>query len=95
MRLLWSLSALAVTVSSVAAFAPVQNQAVVTRASSLNQAVASADVKAKQDASLEKMKSNDAAASAISKDVSFRAVWKAGWDNAYYWPRDVKKGWLG
>lgn len=68
MRLLWSLSALAVTVSSVAAFAPVQNQAVVTRASSLNQAVASADVKAKQDASLEKMKSNDAAASAISKD---------------------------
>jgi len=69
MRLLWSLSALAVTVSSVAAFAPVQNQAVVTRAgSALNQAVASADVKAKQDASLEKMKANDADASAISKD---------------------------
>jgi len=92
MRLLWSLSALAVTVSSVAAFAPVQNQAVVTRASSaLNQAVASADVKAKQDASLEKMKANDADASAISKDVSFRAVWKAGLDEAHYWPREDQK----
>mmetsp|Transcript_15720 Transcript_15720/g.25408 ORF Transcript_15720/g.25408 Transcript_15720/m.25408 type:complete len:331 (-) Transcript_15720:178-1170(-) len=68
MRLSWSLSALAITAASVSAFAPVQNQ-VVTRASlALNQAVASADVKAKQDATLESMKAKDAGASAISKD---------------------------
>jgi len=67
MRLSWSLAAIAVTVSSVSAFAPVQNQAVVTR-TALNQAVASADVKAKQEATLEQMKAKDAGASAISKD---------------------------
>jgi len=68
MRLSWSLSALAITAASVSAFAPVQNQ-VVTRASLvLNQAVASADVKAKQDATLESMKAKDAGASAIAKD---------------------------
>lgn len=68
MRLSWSLSALAITAASVSAFAPVHNQ-VVTRASLvLNQAVASADVKAKQDATLESMKAKDAGASAIAKD---------------------------
>mmetsp|Transcript_20440 Transcript_20440/g.36738 ORF Transcript_20440/g.36738 Transcript_20440/m.36738 type:complete len:331 (+) Transcript_20440:101-1093(+) len=68
MRLSWSLSALAITAASVSAFAPVQNQ-VVTRANLvLNQAVASADVKAKQDATLESMKAKDAGASAIAKD---------------------------
>ena len=73
MRLSWSLAAIAVTVSSVSAFAPVQNQAVVTR-TALNQAVASADVKAKQEATLEQMKAKDAGASAISKDVSVDAL---------------------
>jgi len=70
MRLLRSLSALALTASSVAAFAPVvHNKAVVARASSvLNQAASGADVKAKQDASLEKLKAKDAGAAAISKD---------------------------
>jgi len=68
MRLLWSISALALTAASVGAFAPVQNQAIATRASALNQAVAAADVKSKQDATLEKMKAKDAGASAISKD---------------------------
>lgn len=45
MRLLWRLSALAVTASSVAAFAPVHNSGVV-RTSALNQVAAEADVKA-------------------------------------------------
>lgn len=70
MRLSWSLtvSALAVTASSVAAFAPVQNQAVATRSSLALNAVAAADVKAKQDATLEKLKAKDAGATAVSGD---------------------------
>jgi len=68
MRLLWSISALAVTAASVAAFAPVQNKAIVTRARTLNQAVAASEVKAKQAAALEKMKVKDAGSSAITKD---------------------------
>ncbi|KAL7528253.1 hypothetical protein ACHAXR_004819 [Thalassiosira sp. AJA248-18] len=70
MRLLWSLSAaVAITATSVAAFAPVQNNGVVARCgSALNQAVASADVKAKQDAAAEKLKAKDAGSSAISGD---------------------------
>lgn len=73
MRLSWSLAAVAVTASSIAAFAPGQNQAsVVARASSaLHQVVASADVKAKNEATLEKLKAKDAGAHAITKDVSF------------------------
>lgn len=70
MRLLWSLSAIAITASSVSAFAPVQNCAGIARATALNQAVATADVKAKQDATLEKLKAKDAGASAISAAVS-------------------------
>eukprot|EP01083_Nonionella_stella_P029978 82336_1 len=69
MRLLWSPSAIAFGASAVSAFAPVaQNQAVTRASSALNQAVASADVKAAQDASLEKMKAKDAGATAISAD---------------------------
>jgi len=69
MRLLWSLSAIAVTASSVAAFAPVAQTSAIARGSSaLNQAVAAADVKAKQDAALEKLRAKDASSSAISKD---------------------------
>lgn len=68
MRLLWSISALAVTAASVGAFAPVQRPAVAARASALNQAVAASEVKAKQAAALEQMKAKDAGASAISKD---------------------------
>jgi hypothetical protein len=72
MRLLWSIAAVAVTASSIAAFAPVQNKApVVARASSaLHQVVASADVKAKNEATLEKLKAKDAGSHAVSKDVS-------------------------
>ena len=75
MRLLWSLSAIAISATSISAFAPsIQNgSSVATRSnnSALHQAVATADVKAKQDATLEKLKAKDAGASAISKDVSF------------------------
>lgn len=62
----------AVTATSIAAFAPVQNQGpVVARASSaLRQVVASADVKAKNEAALDKLKAKDAGSHAISKDVS-------------------------
>ena len=75
MRLLWSLAAVAVTASAVAAFAPCQNQgAVVARASSaLHQVVAAADVKAKNEATLEMLKAKDAGSHAISKDVSLVA----------------------
>jgi len=70
MRLLWSLSALAIGASTVSAFAPVvQNQAVSRASSALNQAVASADVKAKQDATLEALKAKDAASTALSGDA--------------------------
>lgn len=68
MRLLWSLSALAVTVASVSAFAPAQSSGAVATRTALNQAVAAADVKAKQDAGLESMKAKDASSSAISGD---------------------------
>jgi len=68
MRLLWSLSALAVSAVSVSAFAPAQNHAGVTRVTALNQAVAAADVKAKQDAGLEKMSAKDSSSAAISGD---------------------------
>ena len=73
MRLSWSLAAVAVSASSIAAFAPGQNRApVVARASSaLQQVVASADVKAKNEATLEKLKAKDAGSHAITKDVSF------------------------
>ena len=70
MRLSWSLSALALTASTVSAFAPVQNQAVVARSCSALNAVATADVKAKQDATMEKMKAKDSTSAAISADVS-------------------------
>ena len=70
MRLSWSLSALALTASAVSAFAPVQNQAVVARSCSALNAVATADVKAKQDATMEKMKAKDSTSAAISADVS-------------------------
>ncbi len=74
MRLSWSLAAVAFTASSIAAFAPVQNRVVVARAgSALHQVVASADVKAKHEAALEKLKIKDAGSNAISKDVSLLA----------------------
>lgn len=66
MRLLWSLSAIALGASTVAAFAPVvQNQAVSRANVVMNQAVASAEVKAKQDATLEALKAKDATSSAV------------------------------
>ena len=70
MRLLWSLSALIVASSSVAAFAPASSNAVASRSTALCSAVAAADVKAKQDATFEKLAAKDQGASAISKDVS-------------------------
>ena len=75
MRLLWSLAAIAAvtsSTSSVSAFSVQQNSAISRGSTALNQvAVATADVKAKQDATLEKLKSKDAGSNAISKDVSF------------------------
>lgn len=68
MRLLWSLSALIVASSSVAAFAPASSNAVASRSTALCSAVAAADVKAKQDATFEKLAAKDQGASAISKD---------------------------
>jgi len=73
MRLLWSLSAIALGASTVAAFAPVvQNQAVSRANVVMNQAVASAEVKAKQDATLEALKAKDATSSAV--DVSYQII---------------------
>lgn len=69
MRFSWSLVAIAVSVRSVSAFAPAQS-GVVARSSALNQVVAAGEVKAKQDATLEKLKAKDAGSSAISGDVS-------------------------
>ncbi len=81
MRLLWSLSAIAISATSISAFAPsIQNgSSVATRSNTaLNQAVATADVKAKQDATLDKLKAKDAGASAISKDVSIAMLCLGG-----------------
>lgn len=66
MRLFWSFAAVATAASSASAFAPVQNFGVARCDMALNQAVAAAEVKAKQDATLEKMKAKDAGSSAIS-----------------------------
>jgi len=68
MRLLWSLSALVVASSSVAAFAPASSNAVVARSSALCSTVAAADVKARQDASFEKLRAKDSSSGAVSKD---------------------------
>lgn len=71
MRLFWSLSAIAVA-SSVSAFAPANT--VSRQTSSVvysTVAVATSDVKAKQDATLTKLAARDQQSSAISKDVSF------------------------
>ena len=70
MRLLWSAAVLAAASSSVSAFAPVNNGAAVMRSGVAMSAVATADVKAKQDASIEKLKAKDASSSALSGDVS-------------------------
>ena len=87
MRLSWSLSALALTASTVSAFAPVQNQAVVARSCSALNAVATADVKAKQDATMEKMKAKDATSAAISADVSCDLCIDIGnWAESKKWP---------
>eukprot|EP01082_Thalassiosira_pseudonana_P000107 g191.t1 g191 contig1:467831-469129(-) len=67
MRLLWSLSVLFVTSSSVAAFAP-SNHAAALRSSALNSAVAAADVMAKQEATLEKLRAKDQSSGAVAKD---------------------------
>lgn len=74
MRLFWSLSALVVASSSVAAFAPSSNNGVVARSSALHSTVAAADVKAKQDASFEKLRAKDQSSGAITKDVSASLV---------------------
>lgn len=72
MRLLWSAVVIAAASSSVSAFAPVTNGAAVSRSAVAVSAVATADdVKAKQDASIEKLKAKDASSAALSKDVSF------------------------
>ena len=71
MRLLWSLSVIAVAFSPVAAFAP-SNVNSVSRQTAVYRtvAVAASDVKAKQDATLTKLAARDQSASSISKDVS-------------------------
>jgi hypothetical protein len=79
MRLLWSLFALAVTASSVTAFAPVQKQALATRSSSALNQVATADFKATQDSNLEKLKVKDAGSNSISSDVSFYSLRLRRW----------------
>ena len=71
MRLLWSAAVIAAAVSSASAFAPVSNGAALTRSGVAMSAVATADVKAKQDASIEKLKAKDASSAALSKDVSY------------------------
>mmetsp|Transcript_30167 Transcript_30167/g.51570 ORF Transcript_30167/g.51570 Transcript_30167/m.51570 type:complete len:331 (-) Transcript_30167:824-1816(-) len=68
MRLLWSAAVIAAAVSSASAFAPVSNGAALTRSGVAMSAVATADVKAKQDASIEKLKAKDASSAALSKD---------------------------
>eukprot|EP00577_Skeletonema_sp_RCC1716_P024607 CAMPEP_0113402318 /NCGR_PEP_ID=MMETSP0013_2-20120614/17192_1 /TAXON_ID=2843 ORGANISM="Skeletonema costatum, Strain 1716" /NCGR_SAMPLE_ID=MMETSP0013_2 /ASSEMBLY_ACC=CAM_ASM_000158 /LENGTH=118 /DNA_ID=CAMNT_0000287645 /DNA_START=110 /DNA_END=467 /DNA_ORIENTATION=- /assembly_acc=CAM_ASM_000158 len=68
MRLLWSAAVIAAAASSASAFAPVSNGAALTRSGVAMSAVATADVKAKQDASIEKLKAKDASSAALSKD---------------------------
>lgn len=68
MRLPWSLAAIAVSVSSVSAFAPARRGVIARSCSALKQAVAAAEIKSKQDATLEKLKAKDAGSSAISGD---------------------------
>ena len=71
MRLLWSAAVFAAAASSASAFAPATNGAAVARSGVAMSAVATADVKAKQDASIEKLKAKDASSAALSKDVSY------------------------
>ncbi|KAL7446662.1 hypothetical protein ACHAXM_011315 [Skeletonema potamos] len=68
MRLLWSAAVIAAAASSASAFAPVNNGAALARSGVAMSAVATADVKAKQDASIEKLKAKDASSAALSKD---------------------------
>lgn len=70
MRLFWGLAAVLAASSSVDAFAPPSN-GVITRSVALSSTVLSAesaDVKAKQDAAMEKLKAKDSSSTAISKD---------------------------
>eukprot|EP00986_Skeletonema_menzelii_P001752 scaffold484_cov148-Skeletonema_menzelii.AAC.6 len=69
MRLLWSAAVFAAAASSASAFAPATNGAAVARSGVAMSAVATADVKAKQDASIEKLKAKDASSAALSKDA--------------------------
>lgn len=71
MRLLWSAVVIAAASTSVSAFAPANNGAALMRSGVAMSAVATADVKAKQDASVEKLKAKDASSAALSGDVSF------------------------
>lgn len=71
MRLLWSAAVIAAAASSASAFSPVNNGAALTRSGVAMRAVATADVKAKLDASNEKLKAKDASSAALSKDVSY------------------------
>lgn len=67
MRLFWSLVITAA--ASVSAFAPVHNNRAASRTTECSfSAVATADVKAKQDDAVEKLKAKDAASSAVSID---------------------------
>ena len=73
MRLFWSLVITAA--ASVSAFAPVHNNRAASRTTECSfSAVATADVKAKQDDAVEKLKAKDAASSAVSIDVSLPNV---------------------
>ena len=78
MRLFWSLSAILVASSSVEAFAPSNNAAVLSRSILLRSTVVSSDVKAKQDATLEKLRAKDRSSSTISKDVSVPPLSRSG-----------------
>lgn len=71
MRLLWSAVVIAAASTSVSAFAPANNGAALMRSGVAMSAVATADVKAKQDASVEKLNAKDASSAALSGDVSF------------------------
>ena len=71
MRLLWSAVVIAAASTSVSAFAPANNGGALMRSGVAMSAVATADVKAKQDASVEKLKAKDASSAALSGDVSF------------------------
>ena len=80
MRLIWSAAVIAAAASSASAFAPVNNGAALARSGVAMSAVATADVKAKQDASIEKLQAKDASSSALSKDVSYhKQSWRPSW----------------